>query len=334
MKNTFKNKDILVTGGCGCIGSEIVRQLHKFEPKRIRVFDNNESRHFHLKEDLKDSKIIRNLQGDIRDSKRLRRAMNGVDIVFHAAALKHVPLCEYNPYEAVMTNVIGTQNVIIASKEARVKKVMIISTDKSVNPISTMGATKLLAERLTLSANLGAEKTIFGCVRFGNVFDSDGSVIQTWKNQIKKGEPITITSSEMTRFFMSLNDAVNLILKSVKDMERRDIFILKMPAVRIIDLAEVLIEELAPKYGYKPKDIKIKITGIRPGEKVHETLITEEEYPYVKETEDMFILKSPILSPQEVSLTKKIHKPKMYFSNNRTTTKKKASVLLRKWLNY
>ena len=295
MKENFQGKDILVTGGCGSIGSEIVKQLIKYKPNKIRVFDNNESAQFHLAQELNDE-LIRHLIGDIRDKQRVIRACRGVDYVFHAAALKHVPLCEYNPYEAVRTNVIGTQNLIDACVELNVEKLLLIGTDKSVNPINTMGATKLLAEKL-ITSDHGFTKLKAAGVRFGNVLNSNGSVIPIFKKQIKNGGPVTVTSAEMTRFFMSIDEAVSLVLKAMTMMKGMEIYILKMKSLRIIDLAQAMIEELSPKYGYNADEIKIKITGSRPGEKNSECLITKEETIHLKETKDMYILKKPIIDP-------------------------------------
>ena len=188
MESFYKDKVVLVTGGTGSIGSEIVKKVLEHSPKAVRVLDNNETSLFELEQELNSNKI-RTLIGDIRDNERLMRALEGVDIVFHAGALKHVPLCEYNPFDAVKTNVIGTQNVLNAALDQNVDKVIVISTDKAVNPINVMGATKLLAERLTISANnyTGDKNTVFSCVRFGNVLDSRGSVVPLFKNQLKKG---------------------------------------------------------------------------------------------------------------------------------------------------
>jgi FlaA1/EpsC-like NDP-sugar epimerase len=292
LKNFYKNKVILVTGGTGSIGKEIVKTLLlNFNPKVIRVLDINETALFELEHELNSNKI-RCFIGDVRDKDRLKRAIEGVDIVFHAAALKHVPLCEYNPFEAVKTNVIGTQNLIEVAMDEEVEKFITISTDKAVNPVNVMGATKLLAERLTISANLykGKRKTAFSVVRFGNVLNSRGSILPLLKEQIKKGGPVTLTHPEMTRFIMSINDAVRLVLKACYLAGGGEIFILKMPSVRIKDLIEVVIEELAPKYGYNPEDIKIEIIGKRPGEKLYEELIIEEEIYKLKELEDMFVV--------------------------------------------
>ncbi len=299
----YRGKDVLVTGGCGSIGSEIVKQLLAFDVKRVRVFDHSESGQFHLQERMNNSEKMRILIGDVRDKERLKWAMKDVDIVFHAAALKHVPICEYNPFEAVATNVYGTQNVIDVAREANVKKVMLISTDKAVNPINTMGATKLLAEKLFLNAPIGDIKTTFSCVRFGNVLNSDGSVMPIFKRQIKVGGPVTITSADMIRFFMSMGEAIGLVLKAAAIMKGREIFILKMRALKITDLAEVMIEELAPRYGYQPDKIKMKITGVRLGEKLRESLLTDEEVNYTEECDGMFVLRPGILTPHYASKT-------------------------------
>ncbi len=295
MKSIFEGKDILVTGGCGSIGFEIVKQLLKYNPERVRVFDNNEDGHFRMNQEIKSDRI-RNLIGDIRDRERVKRAMNGVDIVFHAAALKHVPFCEYNPFEAVSTNVIGTKNLVDAAINEQIERFIGISTDKAVNPINTMGATKLLSEKIITNAPVGFSKTIFCCVRFGNVLDSNGSVIPIFKKQIKEGGPVTITSDKMTRFFMDMPEAVNLVLKAAKLAESGETFILKMKTLKIKDLAEVMVEELASKQGHKPKDIKFKTIGVRPGEKISEALMTKEELGFVSELDDMFILYNSILS--------------------------------------
>jgi FlaA1/EpsC-like NDP-sugar epimerase len=305
----YKGKDILVTGSCGSIGKEIVRELLKYDVEKIRVLDNNESGLFYLQEDLRGLGPLRPLIGDIRDLRRLKWAMKGVDLVFHAAALKQVPLCEYNPFEAVSTNVIGTQNVIEAATSSGVERVVAISTDKAVNPINTMGATKLLSEKLILNAHIGEMKIQFSCVRFGNVFNSAGSVIPIFKQQIKEGGPITITSKKMVRYFMTLPKAVNMVLKVAKIMEDRRTYILKMDSLKIIDLAEVLIDELAPRYGFKSNDIKIKEIGVRPGEKLYEKLMTEEEAQYAEVKEGMFVLHQPILTPHYIEKKPVIRNP-------------------------
>jgi len=297
MKEFFENKIILVTGGVGSIGSEIVRHLLLFNPAEIRVLDNNESGLFKLRSELEKYTNVRYLMGDVRNKERVERAIRGANIVFHAAALKHVHLCEYDPFEAIQTNVIGTQNLTEAAREAGVEKFMLISTDKAANPINTMGATKLLSEKITINANIGTYTTRFAAVRFGNVLNSSGSVIPTFVEQISKGGPVTITSPKMTRFFMSIPDAVQLVLQATTAMSGKEIFILKMPTLRVEDLAYALIEELAPRFGHDHKKIAISYIGVRPGEKMHEDLITEAESTLLEEREYMLIVHTPVLAP-------------------------------------
>lgn len=284
----YKGKKILITGGVGSIGSELVKRIHQFHPAIIRILDVNETGLFEIEHEFH-SPIIRTLIGDIRDKDRLIMAMDGIDIVFHTSALKHVPLCEYNPFDAVKTNVLGTQNVLEAALINEVEKVINVSTDKAVSPTNVMGATKLLAERLVISANhyRGNKKTIFSSVRFGNVLNSRGSVIPLFFNQIKKGGPVTVTNPEMTRFFMLIGDAVDLILKAGIMALGKEIFILKMPAFRIIDLAEAMTEEYnSDAYSKVP----IEIIGTRIGEKLHEDLMSAEEAVCALENDEMYIL--------------------------------------------
>lgn len=292
MSSAFDDKSILVTGGTGSIGSEIVRELLRLRPRVVRAFSNDENSLFELQQELRDSSNLRLLLGDVRDRERLKRAIEGIDYVFHAAALKHVPLCEYNPFEAAKTNVLGTQNLIDVAIEAGVRKMVTISTDKAVDPANVMGATKLLAERLSISANryVGLHGTVFSCVRFGNVIGSRGSVIPLFRQQIERGGPVTITEGAMTRFVMSTRLAVSLVLKAAEMSAGGEIYILKMPTVRIVDLAEAMIEELAPGFGHQPQDIKVEVCGRRLGEKQHEHLLTDDEAAVAGETEDMFIL--------------------------------------------
>lgn len=306
----YENKRILVTGGSGSIGSEIVRQLLKFNPKQIRVFDENENGCFKLQQELqesKKSKYVTFLIGDVRDKHRLLRAMENIDIVFHAAALKHVPLCEYNPFEAVSTNIVGTQNLIEAALNQNVEAVVNISTDKASHPTNVMGATKLVGEKLITAAEChkGDKRTIFSSVRFGNVVGSRGSVLEVFENQIRKGGPITVTHPEMTRYILSINEAVDLVLKSYEMMVGGEVFILKMPVFRLKDLAEILIDEFAPKYGFMPEDIKMDIIGLRPGEKMYEVLINEDELSNSVETNEFFILMPQIEMPHYSLLKEK-----------------------------
>jgi UDP-N-acetylglucosamine 4,6-dehydratase len=291
--DAYDGKTILVTGGAGSIGSELVRRLVKFDLEAIRIFDNNETALFNLNHELQTEKT-RVLVGDVRDYKRLRRAFEDVDVVFHAAALKHVPLCEYNPFEAVRTNVVGTQNVVNAALDEQVQKFIFISSDKAVNPRNVMGATKLLAERLVISANYykGKRKTQLGCVRFGNVLNSRGSVIELFRNQIVQSKCITITDPKMTRFVMGIPEAIELILKAGEICQGGETFILKMPALYIGDLATAAIEVFAPLCGYKADEIETKTIGKRRGEKLFEELFTDDESSQIVEQDGFFVLYS------------------------------------------
>ena len=295
LNDYYKGKKVLVTGGSGSIGQKIVKELLNYDVDVVRVLDNNETALFDLEQDLNSPKI-RTLVGDIRDYKRLERAFKDIDVIFHAAAYKHVPLCEYNPMDAVKTNVIGTQNIIDAAINCGVEKVILISTDKAVTPVNVMGATKLLAERLMISSNVysGRDGTKFSCVRFGNVLNSRGSVIPIFKKQIKNGGPLTITDERMTRFVMHIHEAAKLILNAGSLSDGGEIFILKMPSVRVPDLAEAMIEYYAPKYGFDTADIEIEVIGKRIGEKLHEDLMTPDEIIYAEDHGDLFIIRSEV----------------------------------------
>lgn len=287
LSKLFGGKTILVTGGTGSIGSEIVRQLLRYSPRSIRVFSRDEGKQFEMAHRFRGRSELRFLIGDVRDRDRVFYAMKGVDIVFHAAALKHVPACEYNPFEAVKTNVLGTQHVIEAAIAHNVERLVAISTDKVVSPINTMGATKLLAEKLIQAAEefKGTARTKFSCVRFGNVLGSRGSVLPLFIRQIREEKRLTLTHPEMTRFFMSVSQAVELVFRAVRLMQGGEVFVLKMPAVRMGDLAEELIALLAPG-----ESVVIEEIGVRPGEKMHEELFSAEEAERVWEGEGMYII--------------------------------------------
>ncbi|MFS0872185.1 UDP-N-acetylglucosamine 4,6-dehydratase family protein [Paenibacillus xylanilyticus] len=287
----FEDKIILVTGGTGSIGSEIVRMLLKENPRAIRIYSRDESKQFAMQHELRGFSNIRYLIGDIRDKQRLSYAMEGVDFIFHAAALKHVPACEYNPMEAVKTNVVGVQNIIEAALENDVQKVISISTDKVVNPTNTMGATKLLSERLISAANFykGNKPTIFSCVRFGNVMGSRGSVIPLFREQIQKGKSVSVTHHEMTRFMMSIPQAAELVLNAARLSQGGEVFVLKMPILKITDLAECLVESFEQATG-KSYEATIEEVGVRPGEKLYEELMTLDEAERAVENTSMYII--------------------------------------------
>lgn len=288
----FTNKNILIIGGTGTIGQAMVKKLLSLNPKVIRILSRDEYKQFLMKDELREHRNIRFLLGDVRDKERLDRAMSSIDIVFHLAALKHVPACEYDPFEAVKTNVIGTENVIQCAIKNKVDRVIYTSSDKAVSPTNTMGATKLLAERLISSADYskGGKIPVFAAVRFGNVIGSRGSVIPLWRKQIIENREITITNPSMTRFMMTIDQAVNLTLKACEMAEGGEICVLKMPVIRLGDLADVVIENLSKELKIDKGGIKIKQIGLRTGEKMYEELMTEDEAIYAVDYEDMFAI--------------------------------------------
>ena len=239
------------------MGRELVRQLlEQYDVAELIAIDNNESELFFLEQAFSKHLNAQFFLADIRDQKKLSRKMKGIDIVFHTAAFKHVILCERSPFEAVQTNILGVQNVIYAALENHVKKVIFTSSDKAVNPTNVMGTSKLMGERLMTSAgNLYGDGPIFASTRFGNVLGSRGSVIPIFREQIYKGGPVTLTDSEMTRFIMSIQEAVRLVIDTANIACGGEVFVTKMPVIRIKDLADIMIQELAPKYGYSPGNI-------------------------------------------------------------------------------
>lgn len=295
----FKNKVVLITGGTGTIGIQLIKEILNYQPRVIRILDLDETKHFDLEREFEidmpwviKQDLVRFLVGDVKDKERLSRAMEKVDIVFHLAAMKHVGSCEYNPFEAVKTNVLGTQNLIDAALQHNVERVIFTSSDKAAYPHNTMGATKLLAERLVTSANFykGGRRTVFASVRFGNVMGSRGSVIPLFLKQIEKGGPVTVTDPSMTRFMMTQRQAVSLILKCARIAKGGEIFILKMPVAKIGDLASILIQEAGPKFGHAAGKVQTKVIGVKPGETHYEELMTDEEAARAKELPDLFIV--------------------------------------------
>ena len=284
----FKGKKILITGGTGSLGQALTKKLLTLNVDTIRIFSRNESNQIEMESKFDDGRL-RFFIGDIRDLSRLTKAVEDVDIVFHTAALKHVPKIEYNPFESIKTNVIGTQNVIDACLHENVEKVVGVGTDKAVSPLNTYGATKLLMEKLFVSANnyLNREKhkTKFYAVRYGNVLGSSGSVIPKFIQQIKLNEKITITDSAMTRFSITMNDALDLIINTAEIGKGSEIFIPKLKAYNIMDIKSALFD-LLHKTEYQ-------IVGIRPGEKLHETLINEDEMRYTWKVNNMFMIANP-----------------------------------------
>jgi FlaA1/EpsC-like NDP-sugar epimerase len=290
----LKGKRVLVTGACGTVGTELVRQMLEgsLNPEEVICLDNNESELFFLEQRYLNDNPASFFLADVRDRDKLTRKMSGVDIVFHAAAFKHVILCERSPFEAVQTNIVGVQNIIQAATENHVKKVIFTSSDKAVNPTSVMGTSKLMGERLMTAANTKVDEKdpIFASTRFGNVLGSRGSVLPIFAKQIAKGGPVTLTDPEMTRFIMTVEGAVGLVINSAIMARGGDVFITKMPVIRIVDLAEVMIEELAPIHGFKPENIEIKTIGAKPGEKMYEELMNQEETRRAVELSEYFVV--------------------------------------------
>lgn len=277
----WNEKVILVTGGTGSFGKKFIEvMLKEYQPKKLIVFSRDELKQHEMRLAGFDHPSLRYFIGDVRDRDRLHRALHGVDIVVHAAALKQVPACEYNPMEAVKTNIIGTSNVIEAALDAGVQKVMALSTDKAVNPVNLYGATKLAAEKLTIQSNAyaGGTATRFSCVRYGNVVGSRGSVVPVFLKQRANGK-ITITDERMTRFWLSLEQGVRFVISCIEQMEGGEVFVPKIPSMKVIDLARAIAPEA-----------QIEIIGIRPGEKLHEVLISEDEARHTVELEKMFVV--------------------------------------------
>lgn len=292
MSKMYEGKKILITGGTGTIGSHLTRRLLTENPAVIRIFSRDEYKQFEMGQELQEyAGQLRFLIGDVRDQQRLSRAMEGIDYVFHCAAMKHVPACEYNPFEAVQTNVIGTQNVIQAALDNKVKKVLFTSTDKAISPTNTYGATKLAAERLISAAEFhkGAKSTVFSSVRFGNVMGSRGSVIPLFKKQILERRKITLTDPDMLRYMMTPSQAIELILKANELAKGGEVFVLKMPLIRLGDLADVVIEQTRHIYGITDF-VTIEKVGLRPGEKRFEELMTDDEAAIAYERSDMYII--------------------------------------------
>lgn len=291
MKNYYKGKHILITGGAGYIGQLLLDKLLEFDPAVVRILDSHENGLFKLRQEYSGeaSNKLRFLLGDIRNLDRLQYAFRGIDVVIHTASYKHVLECEHNPIDAVETNINGTSNIVQAAIFNNVEKVLFTSSDKAANPSNTMGATKLLAEKLMIAANAySAHSTIFACCRFGNVIRSSGSVVPLFEMQMKEGKSITITDPEMTRFLISSEEAVELVLQSCFLAQGGEVFISKMQAMRIGDLADAMMN----KYGA----VSQQIIGKKAGEKMYEELMTEEEMSRAYEKENMYVIAPSITS--------------------------------------
>jgi UDP-N-acetylglucosamine 4,6-dehydratase/UDP-glucose 4-epimerase len=306
----FENKTILITGGTGSLGQALTKRLLEMGPQAIRIFSRNESKQIEMENIFKDDRL-RFFLGDVRDLPRLNKAVEDVDFVFHAAALKHVPKIEYNPFEAIKTNILGSENIINACLTNNVEKAVCVSTDKAVSPLNIYGATKLLMEKLFVTANnyLNEEKykTKFFGVRYGNVLGSSGSVVPLFIEQIKSKKKISITDASMTRFSITMSEALDFILHATELGTGSEIFVPKLRAYSLLDVKEALFEML--------ENTGEEIIGIRPGEKLNETLINSEEIRYSWEIDNMYMISNPEIM-KTYPKAEKIKNMKMYSSDS------------------
>lgn len=289
----FEQQKIMVTGAAGSVGSSLVDILlsgQNYNPLEVVALDNNESDLFFLEQRHVKDRRAKFFLNDVRDEPGLSRLMEGIDIVFHVAGLKHVALCERSPSDAVQTNINSAEAIVRAAKYCQVERVIFTSTDKAVNPTNVMGTSKLMAERIMTAANSSGRrgKPIFASTRFGNVLGSRGSVVPIFVRQIQQGGPVTLTDPDMTRFVMTTAEAVRLVIDSALLAQGGEVLITKMPVVRIADLADVMIEELAPRFGYDSGDIEVTTIGTKPGEKLYEELMSGEETRRAVELEHYF----------------------------------------------
>jgi UDP-glucose 4-epimerase len=303
-ESVLNGKSILITGGTGSFGHQMVKELSNYKPKNILIFSRDEDKQNTMKQELRNqpiSKVIKYIIGDVRDYDRLYTVCKDVDIVFHAAALKQVPTVELYPLEAVKTNIIGSHNLVRASIDRGVKHVVAVSTDKAVKPVNAMGMTKALQEKIFRSDQYEHSKTIFCSVRYGNVLGSRGSVIPLWDSKISKKQSLPVTHPDMTRFLLTLHDAIQLVFYALKNAIGGEIFVKKAPSAKIIDLAKAYAEITTKK-----KDYPIEFVGIRPGEKIHEILVSEEEMRFAIEEKDHYVIKRENYEFDKESTKKKI----------------------------
>lgn len=323
----FDGKKILITGGTGSLGQALTKRLLESNVNTIRILSRNESKQVQMSSEFSDTRL-RFLIGDIRDKERLIKSMEDIDIVFHAAALKHVPIIEYNPFEAIKTNVVGSQNVIDASLIQNVEKVICIGTDKAVSPLNTYGATKLLMEKLFISANnylnIDKSRTKFFAVRYGNVFGSSGSVIPIFLEQAKNNKKITITNEAMTRFSITMDQALDFILDCAINGKAAEIYVPKIKGYSISQIKDIFQESF--------DNCEIENIGIRPGEKLHEVLINEEEMRYCWDLENKFMISNPSIKDDDIinSYNSKIKKNSSLTSYTSENTEKLSSEEIKK----
>lgn len=284
----FKNKKVLVVGGTGSWGSELVRQLVTFyPPSELRIFSRGEHKQVEMRQQYRTTPFLKFIIGDVRDAQAVDLAVQGVDVVFNLAALKHVPVCEENVWEAIQTNIYGAQNIVTAALKHKVQVMVQVSTDKAVDPLNLYGFTKGCAEKVVTSANNSPSKapqTKFVCVRGGNVLSTNGSVVPLFKHLLKTYNKVTITDKRMSRYLMRVEQAIQLVLKATTECMGGEVYVMKMPGARITDLAEVMVEKLGNK------NTKIEYIGMRPGEKLYEVLVSKNEVPRTIEDGDYYII--------------------------------------------
>ena len=296
--SVLNDKNILITGGTGSFGHQMILELMQYKPKLIRIFSRDEDKQHNLRQELLENPILDRIQfiiGDVRDYERIHSITKDMDVIFHAAALKQVPSVEAHPYEAVKTNILGAFNVVTAAVAQKVKNVIAISTDKAVKPVNAMGMTKALQEKLILSDEITKDKTKFCCVRYGNVLGSRGSVIPVWDRKIAEKKPLPVTHPEMTRFMLTLSEAIDLVFHSLKYSKGGEIFVKKAPSVKINDLAKAYAELKTNKKNYP-----IEYIGIRAGEKLHEILVSNEEMRHTIEDKNHFVIKKQKLFDTDI----------------------------------
>jgi len=292
MSNVLTGKVVLVTGGSGSIGSEIVKQALEQDASKVVVFSRDEIKHFMMRRKISDDRL-QTVVGDVRDLRSIEQVFDrfDIDILYHAAAMKHVVMCEDFPLESVQTNILGTQNIVDLALKHLASKVITISTDKAAYPANVMGASKFIAERITLNANkMSRGKQSFSCVRFGNVASSRGSVIPVYVEDLLNYNPLQVTDPEVTRFIMEIPDAVRLVIAATEYAQGGEIFILKMKAFKLGDLVDVMIERVAPRLNVSKNDIRVNMSGLVSGEKLHEDLINDTESSRLYELKDMYVL--------------------------------------------
>ena len=330
----IQDKVILITGGTGFLGKTVASRFLEYEPQSIRVFSRDEVKHFHFSNLFEDNPRFRNLIGDVRDFERILKASEDVDILIHAAALKRIDLLEYNVTESIKTNVLGSLNVANASLRNKVSRALFVSTDKACSPLNSYGACKLLGERIFTELNYskGKTETILSSIRYGNVLASTGSIIPFFKQKIERGEPIPLTHPDMTRFIISVDHAVDLVLKALVHSIGGEVIVPDIPAARIVDLIDAMKLELNA-------DNELVDIGIRPGEKIHEILINEFEIPLTYKFEDIYAITSQIEDYREIdtplyrSEGEKMDSSKMleYSSKNHLVSLEKLIEILREF---